>query len=385
MNKRIVFGAHFHWHSYLHIGSHQYAKQFAENGFRVAYISEPISPLHYTLAKERGILREKFYSWRKGGEWVEEGKIWTYVPFTLLPAQNRALLRSRFIINHSHRLMVPSINSMLRKNDFDEADIVFLDDAFDYLLDMVDHKKSILRIHDDISFLHGKGFENFLEKEKEVIQKVDLVIAVSRPLEKMAREMGAKKVLFLPNGADFKCFFFDNEELPVEYKNIPSPRVIYVGSIKEWLDVDLIAYMACKLPTISFIFIGKPMIDIRRIASLPNVYFLGERGHATLPKYLRGADVAIIPFYKTHSVIKVMSHPIQLFEYMSCGLPVVSTRWRELESLRSPAHLAATYEEFVELINKALSEKERGKYIEFAKANSWEERFEKLMKTLYTE
>ena len=74
MNKSVVIGAHFHWHSFLQIGSHQYAKQFAKNGYKVAYLSEFISPLHYIFAKDRAFLKEKCRSWYKGGEWVEEGE-----------------------------------------------------------------------------------------------------------------------------------------------------------------------------------------------------------------------------------------------------------------------------------------------------------------------
>ncbi len=382
MNKRVVIGAHFHWHSHLHIGSHQYAKQFARNGYKVAYLSDFISPLHYIFAKDRVVLKEKCRSWYKGGEWVEEGKIWAYVPFTLLPIQNRPILRSRWIIENSFRLTMPSISNILKKNDFKQADIVFLDEAFDYLLDLVNHKKSILRIHDDISYLFNKGYENFLERKKEVIQKVDLVIVVSRALESVIKEMRAKRVLYLPNGVDFEHFSLGSGTSPTEFKDIPSPRVIYAGSINHWFDVDLVAYAARKLPNISFILIGKPMIDLAKLQSLSNVYMLGKRNHNILTQYFKNVDIWIIPWKRGQ--FTYYAHPNKLYEYMACGLPVVSTKWEELEYIESPAYLASNYEEFVEQIRIALDEKEKNKYVEFAKANSWENRFSKLMKTLYS-
>ena len=379
--KKIVFGAAFYWQSFLHIGSHQYAKAFARNDYRVAYISEPISPMHLAFAKDRGVLREKFCSWNKGGEWVEEGKIWAYVPLTFLPVHNRPFLRSRFTLNNSHRFTLPSIGNVLRRNEFDQSDIVFLDEAYDYLLDMVNHKKSIFRLHDDIGYLHKKGYENFLEKEKEVIQEVDLVVAVSKRLEMTARELGAKKVLYLPNGADFEFFCSSSDTLPGEYKSIPRPRIIYAGSINYWFDVDLVAYVASRLPKVSFIFVGKPTIDISKIAELSNVYLLGKRDHTTLASYLKNADVGLLPYNPTLSRI-IFAHPIKLYEYMACGLPVVSMKWEEVESINSPARLASDYEEFVQQIREALDEKDRSKYLEFAKANSWDERFKSLMAEL---
>ncbi len=381
MNKRIVIGAHFHWHSFLHIGSHQYAKQFAKNGYKVAYLSESISPLHCIFAKDRTILKEKCRSWYKGGEWVEEGKIWAYVPFTLLPIQYRLFLRNRWTIRNNHRLTLPSINYMLRKKDFKQADIIFLDEAFDYLLDLVNHKKSILRIHDDINHLFNKGNENYLENAKKVIQRVDLVIVVSRVLESMIKEMGAKRVLYLPNAVDFEHSSLGPDTLPTEFSDIPSPRVIYVGSISNWFDVDLMAYTASKLPNISFIMIGKPMIDFTKLQSLPNVYMLGIRNHDMLPQYFKNVDIGIIPWKRGQ--FTDYAHPNKLYEYMACGLPVVSTKWEELEYIKSPAYLASNYEEFAEKIRIALGVKEKNKYIEFAKANSWENRFEQLMKDIY--
>jgi glycosyltransferase involved in cell wall biosynthesis len=122
------------------------------------------------------------------------------------------------------------------------------------------------------------------------------------------------------------------------------------------------------------------MINLTKIASLPNVYILGKRDRDVLPQYLKNADVGVIPWKRGQ--FTDYAHPNKLYEYMACGLPVVSTRWEELEYIKSPAYLASNHEEFVELLLEASGEKDRRKYIEFAKANSWEHRFEALMKAV---
>ena len=381
MGKKAVFGTHFYWDSYIHIGSHQYAKQFARNGYRVGYISEPISPLHYVFAKDRGTLKEKSRYWYSGGKQVENGKIWAYVPFTLLPIYNKTLLRSKYVIKYSHRFTLPSLKQMLKKNNLNCVDILFLDEAYGCLLDLVHHNKSVLRIHDDISFLFDKGLRHFLENEKEIVQKVDLVAVVSKLIKEQAKELGARKILYLPNGVEFEHFQLGSNELPEEYKSIPAPRVVYVGSISDWFDIDLIEYVGNKLPEVSFVLIGKPTIDTSRIACLSNVHILGPRSYNTLPQYLKNSDIGIMPFRLIDRIKS--SHPNKLYQYMACNLPVVSIRWKELEDMRSPAYLASDYQEFAMLIEKALNEKNQNKYIEFAKANSWANRFKELLSTLY--
>jgi len=384
MHKKVVFGAAFHWRSHLHIGSHQYAKQFARTGYKVAYISEPISPFHYFFARDRSVLKEKHRSWFSGGNWVEKEKIWAYVPFTLLPGYVKPFYQSRWIMDNSHHFTIPQINQMCKKNDFEHADLVFLDEAFGYLLDIISYEKCVLRIHDDLSYLFNKGFKNFLRLEKDVMKKVDLVIIVNPLLEAVVKEMGANRVIYIPNGADFDHFFYGSNIMPPEYSNVPAPRVIYVGSINYWLDLDLIAYSAKKLSHVSFILIGNPMIDIKNILSLPNVFVLGKRNHEILPQYIKNANVGIIP-WRADLSRTIFSHPIQFYEYMACGIPVISTKWPELESFESPAYLASTYEEFVRYIEDSIEENDqvRTRNIEFARNNSWENRFGRLIKALY--
>ncbi len=379
MNKKAIFGAFFHWDSFIHIGSHQYAKQFARNGYKVAYISEPISPLHYIFAKERKPLKEKTRVWYRGGKWVEDGKIWTYVPFTLIPVHRRSFLMSRWIVENSNRITLPYIGNMLKRNNFKEVDVLFLDEAQRYLLDLGIHKKSVYRIHDDIT--HLKDFPTLFKRQEEVIQRVNLVIVVSKLLESVAEDLGAKEVLYLPNAVDFEHFHMGLDTLPAEYKNIPSPRIIYVGSISYWFDVDLVVFAAKKLPDVSFILIGKPGIELSKLASLSNVYILGIRNYEILPQYLKNADVGIIPFRLIR--FTKASHPNKLYYYMACGLPVVSTKWKELEYIKSPTYLASNKEDFVEFLKKALNDNDKDKYIRFAKANSWGKRYEKLMEVLY--
>lgn len=112
---------------------------------------------------------------------------------------------------------------------------------------------------------------------------------------------------------------------------IGNPTVVYWGHLAgSWFDWPMLARAARQLPHAQFNIIGnKPNNKTwERLGfnprSLPrNVHFLGRREHTQLWEYGQHADVAIIPFKEGRLTECVC--PIKAFEYLACGLPVVST------------------------------------------------------------
>ena len=117
--------------------------------------------------------------------------------------------------------------------------------------------------------------------------------------------------------------------------------------------------------------------------NIKNVYIIGKRAYEDIPNYLYYSDVGIIPF-KVNSLTDSVS-PIKLYEYMSVGLNVVSTNFKEMEYINSPSYIAKNYDEFCECIEKAIENKDinRKENIDFAKENTWEKRFEEIQKYLF--
>ena len=68
---------------------------------------------------------------------------------------------------------------------------------------------------------------------------------------------------------------------------------------------------------------GRVCVDVSRLENIPNIHFLGRKPHAELPNYCKGFSVGLIP----HQVNALTMHmnPIKLREYLSAGLPVVSS------------------------------------------------------------
>jgi len=363
------------------MGAHQFAKQFAGNGYEVAFISEPISSFHYFFALDKEGFWDRHRYWLQGGRWEDGGKVWAYTPFALVPITKKPLFRSRWIVDNNYKLAFPPLKWKLKKAGFHKVDVLFLDEPFEYFLDNVDYGKSVFRLSENIVPLFEKDKAHLLEKAKRVVRRADLVVITARQLQDLAQKMGARRIEYIPGGADFELFNDGFPRIPQEYGEIPAPRVVFVGNINYWLDVELLAYAARRLPDVSFILIGKPWTDITKLDGLPNIHFLGGRCHGDLPPYLKHADIGMIPF-NTKILRTRYVHPIKLYEYMSCGLPVVSTSWPELKAMNSPVYAAETKEEFVRLLLKAQGEKGQPRFIEYAQANTWPQRYEKLIQAL---
>ena len=106
--------------------------------------------------------------------------------------------------------------------------------------------------------------------------------------------------------------------------------------------------------------------------------------YAQVPAYLQHADVGIIPFdVARHPELVNGIHPLKLYQYLACGLPVVATAWQELESLNSPAHLSHTPDQFVASLQQALEEKGgAAERIEYASQADWDRRLDDFLETL---
>jgi len=156
--------------------------------------------------------------------------------------------------------------------------------------------------------------------------------------------------------------------------------------LHRWLDQRLLAAVATRRPEWSFALVGPIQTDVSTLMRLPNVHALGTRGPNEVPMYLRGFDVATIPYRLTEYTHHV--YPAKLNEYLAMGLGVVATPLSEIERFnRDYGDVVAVaagpeaFETAVEtaLSNRGLSDVERR--VDAARANSWEVRLE-LMSSL---
>lgn len=168
-----------------------------------------------------------------------------------------------------------------------------------------------------------------IQNERKLAGISNIVLASAKRLfVKMANL--SNRVYYLPNGVWNKDFNRNKAySTPKDIIEISKPIVFFMGAIAGWVDLDLIDYISKKRPEYSFVFVGPEIGESLPINS--NIYFLGLKKYEELPTYLNEVKVAIVPFKLNNLTASVT--PLKFFEYLSAGIPTVTTMFPDLLGL----------------------------------------------------
>jgi glycosyltransferase involved in cell wall biosynthesis len=219
-----------------------------------------------------------------------------------------------------------------------------------------------------------------IRAEKQLFEQADVVVFSAKSLlEKQLGEMPwlADKSQLLRNAVDVAHF-------PPSAGTADRKVIGYAGSLDEWFDVEAVEHAARTYPDCDFVLLGR--IEDRKVLTLeklPNVRLYGEIPYQRLPVYLQQFNVALIPFLVTP--LTLATNPIKLYEYFSCGLPVVSSPLPEVELFPEFTYVASTPEGFAQQIGRALAEQNpqlRAARRAVAEKESWAQRAAQLSQIL---
>jgi glycosyltransferase involved in cell wall biosynthesis len=190
--------------------------------------------------------------------------------------------------------------------------------------------------------------------ERELLTKVDAVFAINSALADAKRAFNPRTFVS-PHGVDHQLFaraLDPDTAVPNDLAKLRSPLLGFYGTLRDWVDFELLAHVARARPQWTIALIGQELCDTSAIRNLPNVHLLGQKPHHDLPAYCKGFDVGLIPYRIDNRMPFV--NPLKLREYLSAGLPVVSTPVPEVEKFPEVARIAKTPEEFVTAVEQAL-------------------------------
>lgn len=144
---------------------------------------------------------------------------------------------------------------------------------------------------------------------------------------------------------------------PEDQAALPAPQFGFYGVVDERMDLALLEHLADARPDWSIMVVGPVVkIDERDLPRRANLHYLGGKSYDELPGYLRGWDVALMPFAINESTRFIS--PTKTPEYLAAGRPVVSTPITDVVrhyGEMAGVFIAGTPEAFVEACDQALA------------------------------
>jgi teichuronic acid biosynthesis glycosyltransferase TuaH len=202
------------------------------------------------------------------------------------------------------------------------------------------------------------------------------VAAVAPAILEQIQPTGPSAVV--PNGVDPEEWATPGPA-PPWFTNLSGPRLLYVGSLESRVDVGALAAAARAQPEASFALVG-PLLDpahFEPLRGLTNVHFFPPASRAEVVALVAAADACLIPHVDS-PLTRAMS-PLKLYEYLAGGAPVAAL---DLLPIRGVSPRVVIRDNLNEAIAEALAlgqapDPER---LEFAQANSWQQRQELIVR-----
>lgn len=183
--------------------------------------------------------------------------------------------------------------------------------------------------------------------ESVAIKNSDMVVAVTGEIKKYIIDnycVPENKIVVVPNAAntDMFCPVADQmgmQELREKIGISASEQVIaFVGILTPWQGVEYLIKSAPlilkEFPNARFLIVGdglmrEELIGLAEETGISDSFFFtGSVPYKEVPKYINASDVCVAPFIRTRSC---GASPLKIYEYMSCGKPIVSSRISDLE------------------------------------------------------
>lgn len=210
--------------------------------------------------------------------------------------------------------------------------------------------------------------DGLLELESQLLKLADVVFTGGHSLYE-AKKHRHDNIHPFPSSIDTSHFGKARDAsipAPVDQALIAPPRIGFFGVIDERMDLELLRDMALLRPSWQFVMIGPTAkIDPATLPQLKNIHWLGAKPYASLPNYLRGWHVGIMPFVLNESTRFIS--PTKTPEFLAAGIPVVSTPIVDVVSPYGDeglVEIATGADDFVEAIER----------LRLARSDSWLEK-----------
>lgn len=355
---------------------HRVAKSLVDKGNRVLFIEN--TGLRNIKFKDKNRIISRIKTWgnsTKGFNEIEKN-LFVYSPIIFPAPYNKTIsyLNSKIIFKNIKKWMDTFYFN-------DPIVINFLPTNLNYnLINQINPKLNIYYAAND--FGTQSGTEKILSSEIKTINKSNINFGTSHQILDKIKKYSSN-IYFFPAAIEEEKFKNIKGDKPKIFEKIKSPIISYVGNFTEVFDSDLMVNLIKNSKELSFLFIGDLKFynnKFQELKNFKNCYFTGEISNDLVPLYLKYVDIGIIPYLVNQFTNGVYSS--KLNEYLALGLPVISTKFREMNIINKDNQnliylTENNYQDFQNKIYLALSERNQYKQarINYAFNNSWDKKF----------
>ena len=251
-----------------------------------------------------------------------------------------------------------------------------------FLANRLGERLSVYYCIDDYAAHPGVDPDYIGRLDAELTRAADLVFVAPPTLLEVKKALNPN-TFPAPHGVDAEMFGQASNpatEVPDAIADIRHPVIGYHGSIHEWIDLPLIEWLATEKPDWTFLLVGHAAVDVSGLKRLPNVVMAGAQPYATLPRWAKAYDVAIIPYRMNRQVAN--ANPLKLREYLATGKPIVSTYNAEIAKFSQWISIAGDRQAFLDAIATSLasdSSLQRDERMSAVSSQTWERRVEAIL------
>jgi glycosyltransferase involved in cell wall biosynthesis len=300
------------------------------------------------------------------------------------------------------------LDKVIRKVGFKRPLIWIYNEEFIHYVIRVQHLFKIYHATEDY-FAPDPGvklvFDHQIATVKSLIESADLLVAASQNVANNYVRFGryGGPVAVVPNGCDFEYW-----HQTAAHRFFPQascrPVAFYQGEINARLDFHLIHNLIHCRPDWDFWFCGpldprapdafdhhragrrqvewKPLW--KKLLDHPNFVYYGNVGLEKIAELAKSAHVGLLPF--VDDVIIRDSWPLKAFEYVACGLGVVTVEIDALKTFPDQFKIAKTAEAFAEAMEGFATDRSDCAVVrhrlDLARLQSYNLRFEKLLQEI---
>ncbi len=221
-----------------------------------------------------------------------------------------------------------------------------------------------------------------------LLKTVDYVVACSGEVASsyVSKGMYGGPFAVVENGCDAQYFLERATASGAATKTAGRPIAVFQGGINQRLDYELLARVVRSMRDWDFHFCGVAVSSDgwRRLLRETNVSYLGNLAPDEFTRHMCLATVGIMPFIQDRLIFN--SFPLKAFEYVACGLPVVTVPILALEREPRLFAVARTAVEFESAMKSMAEGRFDPSALEYrqraALANSYDSRFETMARGL---